>query len=330
MTTVYPGIPTPQPDVQSLTQTALAMKNSLEILTGKTKSAAVTYSNLDKVTYSIDSYIAQQGALVEQLSTIVISGEGTTSSLQTLVQAMDARVTTNATAISGLQGDTASLTTEVSVLGDSVDSLGASVTTNSTAVSNINGVLSARYSVTVNADHKVTGFSLLADNSGASSFDVVADNFNIWATGYTSTPVFSVSTIGGVAALTINGNKIGDLSLLTNGLSNNAVTNSAGASGAGSSGTVSITVRPGARVLALAAYNGGDVSVALGGILTLTMTGTSTVVNIPSAAAGSFYVYYGAMAMSVQTFGGGGGVSANASVNIGSATTSVYLQELAK
>lgn len=295
MTTVYPGIPTPQPDVQSLTQTALAMKNSLEILTGKTKSAAVTFSNLDQVSYNIDAYIFQQGALVEQLSTIVTNGEGQTASLQT-----------------------------------EVDAQGVQISTNTTAISTVNGVLSGRYSLTINVDNKITGFSLLADNSGASSFDVVADRFNIWATGYSNTPVFSVSTIGGVAAITINGNQIGDLSLLTNSVANNAITNSAGSTGAGSSGSVSITVRVGGRVLALAEYDGGDTSIFAGGALTLSVTGGGTVVAIPSASGGSFLAYYGAMAMVINTFPSGGTVTASAAVNIGTHNVSVYLQELAK
>lgn len=295
MTTVYPGIPTPQPDVQSLTQTALAMKNSLEILTGKTKSAAVTFSNLDQVSYNIDAYIFQQGALVEQLSTIVTNGEGQTASLQT-----------------------------------EVDAQGVQISTNTTAISTVNGVLSGRYSLTINVDNKITGFSLLADNSGASSFDVVADRFNIWATGYSNTPVFSVSTIGGVAAITINGNQIGDLSLLTNSVANNAITNSAGSTGAGSSGSVSITVRVGGRVLALAEYDGGDTSIFAGGALTLSVTGGGTVVAIPSASGGSFLAYYGAMAMVINTFPSGGAVTASAAVNIGTHNVSVYLQELAK
>jgi hypothetical protein len=330
VSTVYPGIPQPQPDVQSLTVTSMALKSAMEILTGKTKSAAVTYSNLDQVTYNIDAYIAQQGALVEQLSTIVIGSGGTTASLQTQVDALNARVTTDETAISGVQGDTATLTTSVSVLGGTVSGLGTSVTTNATAISNINGVLSSRYSVTLNTSNKITGFSLLSDNSGASSFDIVADRFNIWATGYTNTPVFSISTIGGVAALTINGSQVADLSILTNGINNNAVSNSAGLTGAGNSGTVTITVRPGARVLALAEYDGGDVNVALGGTLTLNTSGGVSTVNIPQAPAGSFHVYYGAVAMNIQSYPSGGSVNATASVNIGTGSTSVYLQELIK
>jgi hypothetical protein len=295
VTTVYPGIPTPQPDVQSLTQTALAMKNSLEILTGTTKHAAVSFSNMDQVTYNIDAYINQQGALVEQLSSITTDASGQIASLQT-----------------------------------EVDAQGIQITTNTSAISTVNGVLTGRYSLTINVNNKITGFSLLADNSGASSFDIVADRFNIWATGYSNTPVFSISTIGGVAALTINGNQIGDLSLLTNSVANNAITNSAGSTGAGSSGSVSITVRVGGRVLALAEYDGGDTSVFSGGALTLSVTGGGTVVAIPSASGGSFLAYYGAMAMVINTFPSGGTVTANAAVNIGTHNVSVYLQELAK
>jgi hypothetical protein len=296
VSTVYPGIPSPQPDVHSLTVTSLALKSSMEILTGASKHAAVSYSNLDNITYNIDSYIQKNGALVEQLSQIVTDSSGTTASLQTQVSTLNATVTSNTTAISGL-----------------------------------NGVVSGRYALTIDINHKVTGFSLLADNSGASSFDIVADRFNIWASGYTNTPVFSISTIGGVAALTINGNQIGDLSVVTNSVSNNAITNSAASSGAGSSGTVSITVRDGARVMALGAYVGGDVSAFVGGTLTLSLTSAGATVNIPSASAGgSLLVYYGAMVMSIHTYSSGGSVSAAASVNIGSGTTSVYLQELAK
>lgn len=295
MSTVYPGIPTPQPDVQSLTQTALALKNSIDILTGVTKSAAVTYTNLDQVTYNIDAYITQQGALVEQLSSITTDASGQIATLQT-----------------------------------EVDAQGVQITTNTSAISTVNGVLTGRYSLTINIDNKITGFSLLADNSGASSFDIVADRFNIWATGYSNTPVFSISTIGGVAALTINGNQIGDLSLLTNSVANNAITNSSGSTGAGASGGISITVRAGARVLALAEYDGGDISVGAGGALSLGVTGGGTVVAIPSASGGGFFAYYGAMAMVINTFPSGGVVSASASVNIGTHNVSVYLQELAK
>lgn len=295
MSTVYPGIPTPQPDVQSLTQTTLAMKNSLEILTGKTKSAAVSFSNLDQVTYNIDAYITQQGALVEQLSTITTDASGQIASLQT-----------------------------------EVDAQGVQITTNTSAISTVNGVLTGRYSLTINVNNKITGFSLLADNSGASSFDIVADRFNIWASGYSNTPVFSVSTIGGVASLTINGNQLGDLSVLTNGVNNNAITNSSGATGAGASGSVSITVRAGARVLVLAEYDGGDTSAFAGGALTLSATGGGTVVAIPSANGGSFLAYYGAMAMVINNFPSGGTVTVSASVNIGTHNVSVYLQELAK
>jgi hypothetical protein len=295
MATVYPGIPTPQPDVQSLTQTALAMKNSLEILTGKTKYAAVSFSNMDQVTYNIDAYITQQGALVEQLSSITTDASGQIASLQT-----------------------------------EVDAQGVQITTNTSAISTVNGVLTGRYSLTINVNNKITGFSLLADNSGASSFDIVADRFNIWATGYSNTPVFSISTIGGVAALTINGNQIGDLSLVTDSIANNAVTNSAGGTGGGDSGTVSITVRPGSRVVAIGAYVGGDVIAALGGALTLSLTSSGAVVNIPSAQSGGFVIYYGAVAMAIHSYTSGGSVSARAQINVGTGTTSVYLQELAK
>jgi hypothetical protein len=324
VTTVFPSIPPPAPDLQSLAASVNALKQSVEILANPGQNKAVRYSDLSTVTYKIDSYIQTNNALVEQLSQIVSSPDSTLAELQTTVSALDARVTTDELAISNNAGNTATLTTTVSTLN-------SSVTSQSTAISGINGVLSARYAVTVTAGNKVTGISLLADNSGATSFNVQADKFNIWAAGYTDTPVFSFGTIGGVAALTINGNQVADLSLLTNGVANNAITNSAGATGSGTSGSVSITVRPGARVLAITAYEGGDISFSVGGSLQLAINSTAVAtVLIPNSVSGSIVAYYGATAMAIQTFSSGGTVTAQGTVNVGTHNVTVYLQELAK
>jgi hypothetical protein len=324
VTTVFPSIPPPAPDLQSLAASVNALKQSVEILANPGQNKAVRYSDLSTVTYKIDSYIQTNNALVEQLSQIVSSPDSTLAELQTTVAALDARVTVDELAISDNTGNTASLTATVSTLNSSVSS-------QATAVSGINGVLSARYAVTVTAGNKVTGISLLADNSSATSFNVQADKFNIWASGYSDTPVFAFGTINGVASLTIDGNKVADLSLLTNGVANNAITNSAGATGAGTSGMVSITVRPGARVLAITTYEGGDVTASPGGNLQLAINSTAVAtVLIPNSNAGAFFAYYGQAAMAIQTFTSGGTATAQGTASVGTHNVTVYIQELAK
>jgi hypothetical protein len=116
----------------------------------------------------------------------------------------DADVKINSDAIANLTGAFADYQVTVSA---SFDSTNASVTTNSIAIAGINGNLSASWSVTVDVNSKISGIKLYG-TSTTSTFDIRADSFNIYAVGYSVVPVFSVSTIGGVAAITIDGTKI--------------------------------------------------------------------------------------------------------------------------
>lgn len=268
MTTVFPAIPYPNADINSLAQSVLALKQAVDILTGTGENAAAPRGFLNSQNYTIQSYIATLNSTVEELSTIQSTDQGTIASLQTTVS-------TNT---------------------NNIASVGATVSANSSAITSIDGVLSARYSVTINNNNMITGFALMSDGSGASAFNVAADSFNIYASGTSATSVngaavFSISTIGGVAQLTINGNKLGDLSTLNNALGNNSVSNSGASSGpAGSgSGNATINVRAGARVQVTAYYAGGDVTNNVGANLQVVVNG----VQDPNPTNVGFYIQSG-------------------------------------
>jgi hypothetical protein len=139
-----------------------------------------------------------------------------------------------------------------------------SVASLTTTVSNQGAALStvqARYSVTVDVNHRITGFSLLADGSGASTFDINADSFNVYASGQVNAaPMFSVNNVNGVTQVSIDGNRLPDLGILNRSIGNNAVSYSAASTGgaATTSGVARITVRAGSRVMIHAYYSGND------------------------------------------------------------------------
>lgn len=97
-----------------------------------------------------------------------------------------------------------SLTTTAQI-GD----LTASVTTNSTAIGNINGLLAAKWSVSININGSISGIELIAGTGSASTFTVQADRFQFQLPGYNGglpTPFLSAGLIGGVPSLGINAN----------------------------------------------------------------------------------------------------------------------------
>jgi hypothetical protein len=205
---------------------------------------------------------------------------------------MAAAVSTNISAIAGhttaIAGNTADIFANT---GD--------IATNTGDIAAISANLSASWSVTVDINGKVSGIRLYG-SSTTSSFDVRADSFNVFATGYSVQPVFSVGTIGGVASVVINGQKLDDISVLNQAIGNNAVSNGSASTGrnAGSntSGTASLTARGGARVVISATYSGGThvtgSTIFRAGLLDITYTppGGSPVTKtfiIPNYYAGS-------------------------------------------
>ncbi len=270
MTVIFPQIPTPSQDIQSLTQTVLALQQAVNILIGNGENAAVTQNTFAETAFGLNSSI-----------------QTTNSSI--------------------------------------------------TSISEINSAIGARYSVTVNNNNLITGFSLLSNGSGASSFNIAADSFNIYASGTSATSiaanaVFSISTINGVAQLTINGNNLGDLSTLNNAIGNNAISHAAVSTGTGSSGNATMTdVRAGARILVIVSYFGGDVVGSVGGSLSVTVNGSNVgSALVPSDQNGAFFTYHSTSAI-ISYISAGGTEKASCSINIASSSAvSTYIQELSK
>ena len=73
----------------------------------------------------------------------------------------------------------------------------------------------------------VAGIQLNSDSTGTSEFTVLADNFRVYKSGYTSSPMFSVGTVNGTTTVAINGNLVVDGTITTKGVADNAISNSA-------------------------------------------------------------------------------------------------------
>ena len=81
----------------------------------------------------------------------------------------------------------------------------------------------ARWGVQVDAGGNVAGIQLNSSGVGSSNFIVLADNFKVYRSGYTSAPIFTTGTVNGVATVGIKGNLVVDGSIITAGLANNSV-----------------------------------------------------------------------------------------------------------
>ena len=92
----------------------------------------------------------------------------------------------------------------------------------------------------------VAGIQLNSDSIGTSEFTVLADNFRVYKSGYTSSPMFSVGTVGGTTTVAINGNLVVDGTITTSGVAGNAinrpVTSSIGATSVSNSEITYMTV----------------------------------------------------------------------------------------
>lgn len=96
-----------------------------------------------------------------------------------LYDSVSALVTSEASARSTADG---ALASDITALEASVGDLSASVTTQATAIAGIDGRLAAKYSLTLNVDGKISGFTS-EDDGDVASFEILADVFSIVAPG---------------------------------------------------------------------------------------------------------------------------------------------------
>jgi hypothetical protein len=66
----------------------------------------------------------------------------------------------------------------------------------------------ARWGVQVDAGGRIAGIQLNSDNTGTSEFTVLADNFRVFKSGITSSPTFTVESVGGTNQVVVNGNLV--------------------------------------------------------------------------------------------------------------------------
>jgi hypothetical protein len=132
------------------------------------------------------------------------------SELSSRAATLSASITTVESVAVSASDAVATLETTVSA---GFDTLTASVSTNATAIASVSGKLVASYAVTLDVNGYQSGLKLLSD--GSTSFAAFAvDHFTVGtaggAAGQTSTPVFDIGTVGGVAAIILRGSLLAD------------------------------------------------------------------------------------------------------------------------
>jgi hypothetical protein len=150
------------------------------------------------------------GASITTVSILATSTASNLASLTTSVASSftttNANVATNAAALTTLNTAFSTYTTATAI---TLGSLSASVTTQSTAIGVLNGIVAAKYSVTLDVNGWASGFSLLNGGGGFSTFTIVASQFQIQMPGYNgSAPqaFFTTGTTNGVASIGLRGN----------------------------------------------------------------------------------------------------------------------------
>lgn len=100
----------------------------------------------------------------------------------------------------------------------------------------------ARWGVQVDAGGNIAGIQLNSSNTGSSNFVVLADNFKVYRSGYTSDPIFTTGTVNGTPTVGIKGNLVVDGSITTNGVATSAIGNIGAVSAATNDLTLNLTV----------------------------------------------------------------------------------------
>lgn len=148
-------------------------------------------------------------ALAQQITTVNAAIGVTNANVTSLTQAVADGDSALATQINTVTSQVAGNTASISVLTSSVD-----------------GVLT-RFAVTLNANNEITGFIQLDGSVTGSNFIVAVDNFQVAKVGTTggdAVPVFQISTVAGVAKLTLRGDMIADGTIIARAIAAGSIT----------------------------------------------------------------------------------------------------------
>ncbi len=234
--------------------------------------------------------ISTQGAQITSNTLAITNAQGDIATIDTTLDTHGVEISQHTSAISTLQGDVGTVENTISLHG-------VEISQNATALSSINGVLAGRYTVKLDAGGNIVGMSFIAGGGDTSRVAFLADNFTISSPSHPDLVAFGILNINGTPQLAINGNNIGDLSLLNPAIANNAVSNRASASGpSGNTGAIGFDVRAGATILLVLStsdiYNIGSSAVAAGPTLRITLNG-SMVEDFPLQYVGGLSMYPG-------------------------------------
>jgi len=224
------------------------------------------------------------------------------------------------------------LASSITTLSTSVGGQFASVSTTLTAhTSSINGI-EASYAVEVNANNHVSGFKLIS-NASRSDFIIDVDYFAIAATGYGNQYVFTVGTIGGVAAVGIHGNLVVDGTITSAPIAANAITNNAGAQTVGNNVSVNIYVRAGMRITVLVSTSGWSANGTTAGTLDISVNGSTVqhynLSSVTIAASSTVGIIFPYTAIYTFTAGSTGVMSIGALLTISASGINPQLSILA-
>lgn len=167
----------------------------------------------------------------------------------------------------------------------------------------------ARWGVQVDAGGNVAGIQLNSSGAGSSNFIVLADNFKVYRAGYTSAPIFTTGTVGGVATVGIKGNLVVDGTITTSGVADNAinrpVTSSIGATSVSTSETVymsvSLTTTVASTIFASSSFGMGFPAGPVDSRFNLKINGTQVATMHTGGAYVQSIALSGALAVSAGT-----------------------------
>lgn len=187
----------------------LVMASENEALARKiTKLRAELGDNFAGITQTLTTQVTELGALAQLVTELEVSFNSQIATVTEYAEVTAGQVTGLTTVVDGLEGDVSTIAGEVNTLEIQVSDV------------------RARWGVEVDAGGRVAGIQLNSSNTGSSNFIVLADNFKVYRSGYTSDPIFATGTVNGVATVGIKGNLVVDGSIITKGIANSAVTQS--------------------------------------------------------------------------------------------------------
>jgi hypothetical protein len=191
--------------VQASQNEALARKIS--------KLSSELNGNTASITETLTTLVTDTGALAQLITELEVSFNDQIASVTEYSEAIAGDLEGLTTVVDDVQGDVTTIAGQVITLNNEVDVVQSDVAT-----------VKARWGVQVDAGGRVAGIQLNSSNTGSSNFIVLADNFKVFRSGFTSDPIFATGTVNGVATVGIKGNLVVDGSIITPGLANNSVT----------------------------------------------------------------------------------------------------------